>query len=81
MPDSKGFSAWAERLFERHKLVRRVALFWAIWLITVVILRVTEPNVILGISAAGATIVTGVIGILATVIGFYQWYRQHEEDK
>ena len=68
-----------DRLFERHKFVRRFAMFWAIWLITVVILRVTEPEIITGIGAAGATIVTGVIGILATVIGFYQWYRQQDK--
>lgn len=66
-------------LFERHKLVRRLALVWACWLITVVVLRVTEAETIIGLTAAGATVVTAVIGILATVIAFYQSHR-HSED-
>lgn len=70
---------WISNLFEKHKFVRRAALAWACWLITVVVLRVTEASVIVGMTGAGATIVTGVIGILATVIGFYQWSRKQDE--
>ena len=66
-------------LFNKHKLVRRLALVWACWLITVVVLRVTDPAVIvsLGGTAAG-TIVVSVIGILATVIGLYQHHRSKD---
>lgn len=65
-------------LVEKHKLVRRLALVWACWLITIAVLRVTDPAVITQIGGAGATVVSAVIGILATVIGFYQYSRSKE---
>lgn len=68
-------------LFEKHKFVRRAALGWACWLITIVVLRVTEPTVITQLTASGVTVVTAVIGILATVIGFYQHHRKQEDDR
>lgn len=71
---------WLTTLVEEHKLVRRAVLGWACWLITVVVLRVTDPASLEHVNGAVATVVTGVIGILATVIGFYQHHR-HEEKK
>lgn len=68
------------KLINEHKLIRRMVLLWACWLITVVVLRVTEPSVLQHVNGAVATIATAVIGILATVISFYQWSR-HKEDK
>lgn len=68
-----------EELVEHHKLVRRLALLWAMVLITVVVIRVTEPSVIVAIGAGGATIVTAVIGLLATVIGLYQHHRNGDD--
>lgn len=65
-------------LFEKHKLMRRLMLVWACALITVVVLRVTRPEVLTDVSASVATVVTAVIGILTTVIGFYQWTRHKE---
>lgn len=67
-------------LFEKHKLARRLTLAWACWLITVVVLRVTEPAVLSEVNGSVATIVTAVIGILATVIAFYQWSRSKDDD-
>jgi uncharacterized membrane protein YfcA len=64
--------------FENHKLARRLCLAWACGLITVVCLRVTSPDLFPTISAASATVVTAVIGILTTVIGLYQHGRQKE---
>lgn len=66
------------KLVNEHKLIRRLALLWACSLITVVVLRVTQPAVLQHVNAPVATIVTAVIGILATVIGFYQWSRHKE---
>lgn len=57
--------------FRRHRFFRRATLIWACALITMAVLRVTEPEVITVVGAAGATIITGVIGILATVVAFY----------
>jgi len=67
-----------KNLFEVHKLVRRLTLVWAMWLITVVVLRVTQPEVLANVTGPVATVVTAVIGILATVITFYQWSRQQD---
>lgn len=72
---------WLDALFERHKFVRRAALAWACWLITVVVLRVTDPAVFVQVNAAGATIVTAVVGILTAVIGLYQWCRSKDDDQ
>jgi hypothetical protein len=66
---------------ENHKLVRRLTLGWALWLITVVILRVTDPEVMEHVNGPMATIVTGVIGILATIIGFYMKLRGKDDDR
>jgi len=70
---------WMDRLFNKHKVVRRLIIFWVCWLITVTVLRVTEAEVITKVGAAGATIVTAVIGMLATVIGLYQWSRNKDD--
>jgi hypothetical protein len=72
------FSKLIKSLFEEHKAARRVTLFWAIWLISVVVLRVTDPEVLPTITAAAATVVTAIIGILATVVSFYQWHRSND---
>lgn len=65
--------AWVDRLFNKHKLVRRGLVIWAVWLITVVVLRVVDK--ITEVNSSVQFIVLGVIGILTTVIGFYQWSR------
>lgn len=67
-------------LFERHKLVRRLSLAWAIALTTIVVIRVTEPSVIVAIGAGGASIVVAVIGLFGTVVGMYQ-YQRHGDDQ
>jgi small neutral amino acid transporter SnatA (MarC family) len=72
-------TSWIDRLFNKHKMVRRLIIFWVCWIITVTVLRVTEAEVITKISAAGATVVTAVIGLLATVIAFYQWSRNKDD--
>lgn len=70
--------AYLDRLFNRNRFFRRALLAWACWLITVVVLRVTEVEALDKINGAVATVVTAIIGILTTVIAFYQWSRRHE---
>ena len=70
-----------ERLANKQRLFRRLVLFWACWLITVVALRATDPDVLKTVTTAGGVIVTGVVGILTTVIGFYQWHRQQDDKR
>lgn len=70
---------WLSALFEKHKFARRLLLFWAMTIITIVVLRVTKPEVIMALGGtAAATIVTAIIGILATVLGFYVKGRERE---
>jgi hypothetical protein len=66
-------------LIEHHKLIRRLALLWACTLNTVILLRVTEPDVITALGAAGATVITAVVGILTSVIAFYQHHRSQDD--
>ncbi len=66
-------------LVEKHKLVRRLALLWAVWLITWVVLRVFGGP-LKEITGPAATALGIVVGLLATVIGFYQHTRSKEAD-
>lgn len=67
-----------KRFFEEYKGARRLSLVWSMCLITFVVVRVTEPSVLLSLTASGATVVTAVIGILATVVAFYQVHRAND---
>lgn len=69
-----------QEMVERNKLVRRLVVGWAVLLITFVVVRVTAPEVITVIGVAGATVVTGVIGLFGTVLGLYQHHR-HQDDQ
>lgn len=63
---------------EKHKLIRRLVLVWAVALITWVVVRVfgMAPPVITG---GTATALGTVIGILGTVIALYKWMRDRED--
>jgi len=75
--------AWAwlaglvDRLFNRHRLVRRVALFWALavigWAIYVTVPKLTGAHAVAALTA--------IIGILTPVIAFYQWSRNNEKNQ
>ena len=65
----KGFGAWVETLFEDHKLVRRVLVAWAVWLITLVILKFV--SLMTTIDTATVSGVGTIVGILSTVLVFY----------
>ena len=71
---------WFSELANRQMLFRRLVLIWAMTIITYVIIVVTDHQLLIQIGAAGATIVTGIIGILTTVISFYQWHRQQDDN-
>lgn len=69
------------KLMNEQKLFRRAMLLWAMVLVTHFVLFLMDVALLTGIGAAGATVVTGVIGILVTVIGFYQWHRTKEDER
>jgi multisubunit Na+/H+ antiporter MnhG subunit len=71
------FGLFIERLFEKHKLVRRVLVIWSAVIITLATYAIFKaPN---EITAASATALATVTGILTVVIGFYQWDRKQDD--
>ena len=68
---------WIEALFEEHKLVRRFLVFWAVWLITYVILIAVEKITVIDVPAA--SMISAIIGILATVTAFYIKSREIDD--
>lgn len=71
---------WLDNLANRQRLFRRLVLLWACSLITWVVYETWKRTP--DITSGTATALGIVVGILATVIGFYQWHRaQNEKDK
>ena len=68
---------WVDRLFNKHKLVRRLLVFWAASLITWVIVTVfTNLDLVTGNVVTALSI---VVGLLTTAIGFYNYQRKLDE--
>lgn len=68
---------WVDRLFNKHKFVRRLLVFWAAALITWVIVTVfTQLELINGHVVTALSI---VVGLLATAIGFYKFQRAQDQ--
>lgn len=59
-----------ERLFEDHKLVRRIMVAWAMTLITIAVL---DPEKYTDAKFLALT------GLLTAVIGHYQWSRGRDK--
>jgi len=64
--------------FEDYKAARRLLLFWACWLITYTVLKFFNNLGI--IEAHHIAFFVAVIGILMTVVVFYQWHRGKDGD-
>jgi len=70
--------AFLHRLFEEYKLVRRIIVFWAIITISwTTFVMFSNP---VAITDAAAEAYLANIGLLATVIAFYQWSRGRDKD-
>lgn len=67
------------RHMNENKLIRRLVLLWAVCVVTVYIFN--PPGYINTITDAGAVAFVSVVGILSSVIGFYQWSRSSEEKR
>jgi hypothetical protein len=68
-----------EKLFEKHKLVRRGLLVWVCWLITILCLRVSDPAMLPLLTTQVVAFISLVIGMLTAILGFYQWSRSAED--
>lgn len=70
-------SDWLDRLFNRHKLVRRGIVIWACWLITTIVLKTWED-----VSLINASVISGlsvIVGILASALAHYKWSRDKDD--
>lgn len=74
------FKKMFRKLFNEQKFFRRLILLWSMGLITYFTMFLMNVDLLIGIGAAGATVATSVIGILATVVSFYQWHRNKDDD-
>jgi hypothetical protein len=70
---------WLHDLIASPKFFRRCLLVAAVVYIGLVLWRVMVPEILLHIQTPGASIVLGVIGILATICGLYQYLRDKDE--
>ena len=68
-----------DKLLNKQRFFRRLVLVWSLLIITYTVWFVLDKPFLQSVGTAGASIVLGIIGILATVIGFYQWHRQADE--
>ena len=75
----KSVAGWIDRLFNEHMLVRRLLVFWAMSLITWVILVVFTD--LPSINGHVVTAMSLVVGLLATVIGFYNYQRRLDKQE
>lgn len=60
-----------ERLFNKHKFMRRFTMFWAMAVITYIV--VERPEMATGSFVA-------VVGVFATAIGLYQWDKMLDKN-
>ncbi len=67
------------KAFNEHKLMRRVLLFWSMWITTVFILRVTRPEVVTELDAWVATLGGALITMVTTVGAIYINRRTNED--
>lgn len=70
------FMSMIDDLFNKHKFVRRIIVFWALAVITWAIWhtfpRLESSNLLSAFLA--------VVGLLSVAIGFYQWLRNRDGD-
>lgn len=74
-----GLWAAISTLFEEHKLARRIMLFWAMWIITVMAYRRSDPKLMASGNGMTPEEFITIVGLLSIVIGFYQWSRSKDE--
>lgn len=68
-----------DKLINEQKFFRRFVLIWAIIIVTYTTWFVLDKPFLIAVGNAGVTIILAIIGILATVIGFYQWHRSSDD--
>lgn len=68
-----------DKLANKGRLFRRLILIWSICLVTYFVHGIMDHDFLIAVGTAGASVVIAVIGILATVISFYQWHRNQDD--
>lgn len=70
-----------DALANKHRLFRRVVLLWAVLLVSYVVVQTMQPEILLHLPPPAATVIVAFVGILATVIAFYQWHRNANDTR
>jgi len=75
------FMLWSELklIFTGRQFFRRLVLVWAAVLTTIILLRFTEVEVILGVGAVGATLAGTITSTLMGLIALYKHMRDRDE--
>lgn len=60
-------------LLDKYSILLSLMIIWSMGLLTVVVLRVTDPEIIPVLNMAAATIVGAIVGIPAAVFGFVEF--------
>jgi len=68
---------WIDRLFNKHKFVRRGLVLWAVCLITFVTITIFLQ--LDKITAPVASALGTITALLTVVLGLYQWSRDRED--
>ena len=74
-------SDYIDRLFNKHKLVRRTLVFWAPTLITIVTFALFVVGDWKEITAPVAIAYGSLTALLATVITLYMWSRNKDDEQ
>ncbi len=70
-----------DELVNRQRFFRRLVLVWSMALVSFVVIRTMQPEVLTKLPAPAATAIVAFVGILATVITFYQWHRSQDDKR
>lgn len=67
-------------LMNKQKFFRRLILVWVLVVTTDFYLFIKDYELLKEIGPSGTSVVLGVFGLLATIIGFYQWHRKSDDE-
>lgn len=71
---------WLVRTLASRMLFRRIILLAALVYMGLIGWRVIGADILLHIQTPGASVVLGIFGMLATIVGLYQYLRDKDGD-
>ena len=74
------FNGWLYRQINENKAIRRLVLLNALILINLVVWRLTTPEALQDMSAAGAALGGSIITLLTSLPALYQYMRNQDDN-